>query len=86
MSGDRGAVLRVNGLPLPPAGGVYEVWVKRGASVSPASLFEVTRDGSGAAAVPDDLEGADAVLVTRERRGGAQMPTEPPVITVRVRA
>jgi hypothetical protein len=32
--------------------------------------------------VPDDLEDADAVMVTRERAGGARAPSEDPILTV----
>ena len=39
-------------------------------------------DGDGAAAVTEDLEDADAVMVTREQAGGAKAPSEKPVITV----
>ena len=38
--------------------------------------------GGGAVAVPDDLSGAEAILVTREARGGARAPSEPPLIRV----
>jgi hypothetical protein len=33
-------------------------------------------------AVPDDLSGAEAILVTREARGGARAPSEQPLIRV----
>ena len=39
-------------------------------------------DGDGAPAVRDDLEGADAVLVTREAAGGARAPSEEPIVAV----
>ena len=32
--------------------------------------------------VPEDLSGADAVLVTREPRGGARVPSENPILRV----
>ena len=44
--------------------------------------FEVEPDGEGAVAVPDDLSDAQAVLVTREARGGARAPTERPILSV----
>jgi anti-sigma factor RsiW len=77
----RGALLRVSGLPVLRGGRVYEVWVEHAGSVRPAgALFEVHSDGSGAAAIPRALSSGDRVLVTRERAGGAQRPTEAPVI------
>ena len=76
------AVLRVNGMPRPPRGRVYQAWVERGGAVVPQPTFEVGRDGSGAAALTEDLEDAEAVLVTLERRGGARAPTARPLVSV----
>ena len=77
------ATLRVSHLPVLRGGRVYEVWLDRGGAVRPAgALFAVRSDGSGAAAVPRHLSRGDRVLVTRERAGGVQHPTEMPVITV----
>jgi anti-sigma factor RsiW len=76
------AVLRVQGMPKLPNGLVYEVWVKRGNDVVPESLFTVSKDGGGAAAVPDGVHGASQVMVTRERAGGVSSPTGAPILTV----
>ena len=80
--GEDGAILTVHGMP--PAGGerVYQAWVQRDGMVMPQPTFEVGADGGGAVAVPDDLSEADAILVTREARGGARAPSESPVIRV----
>jgi anti-sigma factor RsiW len=81
----RPATLHVSGVPLPPRGQVYEVWVERDGEVRPAgALFEPGRDGSGSAAIPDGVEGVDRVMVTREAAGGADRPTEAPVIAADV--
>jgi hypothetical protein len=80
--GEDGAILRVHGMPSPGAGRVYQAWVQRDGTVVPQPTFEVGDDGGGAVAVPDDLSEAQAVLVTRERRGGARAPSEPPLIRV----
>ena len=77
-----GAVLRVQGLPDLEPSSVYQVWVKRRGEVISQSLFVVGEDGQGAAGVADDLEGAEAVLVTRENAGGAKAPSEEPVLRV----
>jgi anti-sigma-K factor RskA len=82
--GDKNAILRVNGLPEPAGNRVYEVWVMRGKQPMPVSIFNVTSQGSGAAAIPEDLRKGDQVLVTREERGGSAAPTEQPVINVKV--
>jgi hypothetical protein len=80
--GEDGAILRVQGMPTPGGGRVYQAWVQRDGAVVPQPTFEVGEDGGGAVAVPDDLSGAEAVLVTREARGGARAPSEPPVLRV----
>ena len=79
---DGGAILRVDGMQQPGDDRVYEVWIQRGNQVTPSSLFNVESDGSGAAAIPDELKGADAILVTREPAGGSKRPSERPVLTV----
>jgi Anti-sigma-K factor rskA/Putative zinc-finger len=81
---DGGAILRVHGMPRLESNRVYQVWIQRGDAVVSQSIFEVGEDGSGAAAVPDAHEGAEAVLVTRERSGGARVPSEKPVLQVRL--
>jgi hypothetical protein len=82
--GSGGAQLRVSGMPQTRAGQVYEVWLQRGNQVQPGPLFSVDRNGNGVGAVPGDLHGVNAVLVTRERRGGARQPTEAPVVKAKV--
>ena len=77
-----GGVLRVQGLPALDSDSVYQVWVRRGGELISQSLFSVGQNGEGAAAVTDDLEDADAVLITREDVGGAKAPSENPVLTV----
>jgi anti-sigma-K factor RskA len=81
---DGGAILRVHGMPELGSDKVYEAWVQRNGETIPQSTFGVGPDGSGAAAVPDALEDADAVLVTREPRGGARAPSEKPILRVKL--
>jgi anti-sigma factor RsiW len=78
------AQLRVTGMPAPKAGQVYEIWLKRGDQVQPGPLFNTDRSGNGAGAIPDDLQGVSAVLVTREHVGGAKTPSEAPIISARI--
>jgi anti-sigma-K factor RskA len=80
---DGGSQLRVSAMPQPPPGHVYEVWLKRGKRIQPGPLFTVDRNGDGVGAVPGDLDGVDAVMVTRERAGGASQPTERPVVVAK---
>ena len=84
-SGDRLATLEVSGMPMAPAGKVYEVWIERDGDVRPAgALFTVGRDGRGSAAIPGGVDGVTQVMVTREVVGGVPQPTEMPVIRARV--
>jgi anti-sigma-K factor RskA len=80
--GEDGAILRVNGMPSLDENQVYQAWVQRDGTVVPQPTFEVRDDGAGAVAVPDDLSEAEAILVTREPRGGARAPSEQPLIRV----
>jgi hypothetical protein len=62
-------------LPAPPAGRVYQVWVKRDGKVEPTeALFSVTRDGRASVAV-GDVEDVSQVMVTDEPPRGSQRPT-----------
>ena len=78
----KSGILRVHGMPTLANDSTYQVWVKRDGEISSASLFSVGHDGDGAAAVSKNLDGADAVLVTREPAGGARAPSEEPVLSV----
>jgi hypothetical protein len=78
------AQLRVRGLPSPGPGHIYEVWLKRGTQLEHSSLFSVAADGSGAAGIPQSLDGVAAVLVTREQGPeGALAPSRAPIISVK---
>jgi anti-sigma-K factor RskA len=81
---DGRAELVVSGMPQPPRGKIYEVWLSRGAgSAEPTdALFSVTRGGRGSVAVPHNLRGIKEVMVTSEPLGGSSQPTGPPLIRV----
>jgi hypothetical protein len=81
-NGEDGAILRVNGMPDLRGRQVYQAWVQRDGMIIPQPTFEVGPNGSGAVAVPEDLSDAQAVLVTREQRGGATAPSEQPILSV----
>jgi anti-sigma-K factor RskA len=76
LSGEEGR-LTARGLPAPPSGRVYQVWLKRaGHAPEPtAALFMPSRDGAATAAVPGTMEGIDEVMVTDEPDGGSPQPT-----------
>jgi anti-sigma-K factor RskA len=77
-------ILRVQGMPSLARDQVYEVWVQRDGELEPSSLFVLRKDHSADAAVPGSLNGADAVLVTREPRGGSRQPTSSPLLSVQL--
>lgn len=74
--------LVVEGMPAPPPGQIYEVWLERGTQApSPTdALFSVTSSGDGAVDVPGYVQGVSHVLVTAEPLGGTLKPTHNPVI------
>ena len=81
---DGEATLEVRGMPSPGRDRVYQAWVQRDGMVEPQPTFEVGANGAGAVAVPEDVSGAQAVLLTREPRGGSRAPSEKPILTVRL--
>ena len=81
---DGEATLEVRGMPSPGRDRVYQAWVQRDGMIEPQPTFEVGADGAGAVAVPEDVSGAQAVLITREPRGGSRAPSEKPILTVQL--
>jgi anti-sigma-K factor RskA len=83
---DNGATLVANGLPAPPSGKTYMVWLARpGDAPEPTSaLFTPRRDGSATASVTGDLKGVDAVLVNVEPVGGSTTPTSDVLMTAKL--
>ena len=76
INGDE-ARLVARGVPAPPTGRLYQVWLKRdGHAPEPtAALFMPSRDGTATASVPGSLDDVDQVMVTDEPDGGSSMPT-----------
>jgi anti-sigma-K factor RskA len=79
---DDGATLVARGLPAPPSGRVYQIWLARpGHAPEPTSaLFTPRRDGTATATVPGDLSGVEKMLVTDEPEGGSRQPTTSPLL------
>jgi anti-sigma-K factor RskA len=78
---DGDATLRLQGMPELGEERVYQAWIQRGDRLVPARTFEVERDGNGEVRLTD-VGDADGVYVTREARGGAQVPSEDPIVSV----
>lgn len=77
-------ILRVQNMPTLASDQVYEAWVERDGKLVPSSLFVPRKDHTAEAAIPSDLTGADAVLVTKEPRGGSTQPTTAPLLSVKL--
>jgi anti-sigma-K factor RskA len=60
---------------------VYQVWLEHGDQLVPARTFEVGASGTGRVELRG-VDDADGVYVTREARGGAQVPSEDPIVSV----
>ena len=60
---------------------VYQVWLQHGDQLVPARTFEVGASGTGRVQLRG-VDDANGVYVTREPRGGAQVPSEDPIVSV----
>jgi anti-sigma-K factor RskA len=83
---DGKGILVAKGLPMPPNGRVYMVWLQRpGHSPEPTSaLFTPRRDGSATASVTGDLKNVETVIVNTEPLGGSSTPTSDPLLTAKL--
>jgi hypothetical protein len=75
------AALLLRNLEQPGSGRTYEAWVADGGAPKPAGLFK----GGDVVAVPLDQPVGEAatVMVTREKAGGTDAPTQKPFVIVR---
>ncbi len=78
---DDDATLRLHDMPRLGGTRVYQVWLQHGDRMVPARTFEVDAAGRGAVDL-SNVDDADGVYVTREARGGAQVPSEDPIVSV----
>lgn len=75
------ATLNLDDMPDLGEDRVYQVWLQHGDRLVPARTFEIAPNGRGAVRLPD-VSDVDGVFVTREQRGGAQVPSEDPIVSV----
>jgi anti-sigma-K factor RskA len=83
---DKASKLTVSGMPPPPSGKVYQVWLKRPAQdpTPTTALFRVDAQGRADVEIQRGrLKGIEQVLVTAEPEGGSTAPTSDPVIAAR---
>jgi anti-sigma-K factor RskA len=78
---DESATLRLHDMPDLEGTSVYQVWFQHDDRMVPARTFEIGASGRGAVEL-QDVGDADGVYVTREPRGGAQVPSEEPIVSV----
>jgi anti-sigma-K factor RskA len=75
------ATLQLHDMPELRGPRVYQVWLQHGDRMVPARTFEVGTSGTGRVQLRG-VEDAYGVYVTREARGGAQVPSEDPIVSV----
>jgi anti-sigma-K factor RskA len=81
--GDSGTLELARLRRLPPSR-AYQAWVEREGRLVPSSVFLPDADGAAGAAIPRGLDGAEAVMVTIEPRGGSEHPTSDPILAIRL--
>lgn len=77
---DNGSVFVASGLPEPPGGRTYQLWLMRGDEVTSAGTFD-SSGGVTRIEVPRGVEQFDDAAVTVEPAGGSEEPTSEPVMT-----
>jgi anti-sigma-K factor RskA len=75
------ATLQLHDMPELRGPRVYQVWLQHDDQMVPARTFEVGANGTGRVELRG-VDRADGVYVTREARGGAQVPSEDPIVSV----
>jgi anti-sigma-K factor RskA len=80
------AVLALNGMPPPPAGRVYELWLIDSSNRAiPAGVFTPNADGAATVGVSHPLAEVRTVAVTQEEGPlGAKAPTQKPELAVQI--
>ena len=81
--GDTG-MLRLSNVHQLPPDRVLQAWVQRGKTVESADVLFAPNSDGVAAAVIDDMNGVDIVMVTTEPRGGSTTPTSKPLVSIPV--
>jgi anti-sigma-K factor RskA len=83
LKGDRIAVVEFNGMPPPPAGKVYELWlITADGRADSAGVFVPDSSGRTVVVVDRSLEGYSVMAVTVETGpSGVSSPTQQPAMT-----
>ena len=81
--GTNGALVKMRNLSAETDGRVYQLWVQRGETVTPSTLFDANADGDAVAVIDEDMRDADVVMITEEPAGGSPTPSGDVVAEVR---
>jgi hypothetical protein len=79
------ATLEAHGVPKPPAGSIYQVWVQSGSDSPEASAsFRPGADGAATVVMPGGVDAGDLVTVTREPGADGPYPSSRPVFAAQI--
>jgi anti-sigma-K factor RskA len=80
---DQRAVLMAEDMPPVAEDKTFEIWVIENDVPKPSGLFE-PNEGPVAVALKNPVEGADAIAISVEPKGGSSQPTTDPMLTARL--
>lgn len=80
------AVVRMNDVPAPPAGKVYQMWLIPRDGSAPVSQGLLDAAALSRPAVVNGISGADSLGITVEPEGGSRQPTLPTVAAAKLGA
>ncbi|MDX6624995.1 MAG: hypothetical protein QOE75_2927 [Solirubrobacterales bacterium] len=82
ISDDEGGSLKLENVKQLPDDRVLEAWVQREGEVEAVPALFVPDHEGKASTVIEDMDGVEAVMVTREPEGGSETPTSDPIVTM----
>ena len=86
LPSQQAATLTLQQLPVLPGGAVYEVWLIKAGTPSPAGVFQPAADNSASVLVKGSLPDYDTLAITREPGpAGSQAPTSAPFVAAKLR-
>lgn len=85
-SSEDAAVVKMNGVPAPPAGKVYQMWLIPKDGSAPVSQGLMDEEALSKPAVVEGISSAAALGITVEPVGGSKSPTLPTVAAARLGA
>lgn len=77
-----GGTLHLENVSQLPDDRVLEAWVQREGEVEPVRALFVPDHEGRASTIVDDMDGVEAVMVTTEPKGGSELPTSEPIVTM----